>query len=406
MAWAALAARLMSAWAVNPCSVAIGDFNGDGKQDFAAANSGSNTVSIRLGQCDLPPTIAAATGLSRQPGSPASNSQIATVTDDGGDGSVIVTVTAANPSNGVSISNIVNTGGNVTADIVADCTATTAAFTLQASDGTSAATDTLTVTVTANTAPTLVYSSPQSVAFDGALNVTPTSASDNGTIAYSVQAGHGLTTAPTVDASGVVSITNAQPSGAHTVTVRATDNCGAFTDAAFTLEVQPPTLGTYPDTTVALGANATVTPDAAPTNTTSMNVSSSPNFKGTFSADPATGVVRVTNAHPAGTHTVTVKAFNGSVLNATKTFTLTVQTGTACAGASIFNNAADSSVGDGPFSVAIGDFNNDGKQDLAVANRAANTVSIRLGDGVSGFSGTTDVSVGVCSQFSSHRRFQ
>jgi hypothetical protein len=33
----------------NPRSVAIGDFNGDGKQDFAAANHGSGTVSIRLG---------------------------------------------------------------------------------------------------------------------------------------------------------------------------------------------------------------------------------------------------------------------------------------------------------------------------------------------------------------------
>jgi hypothetical protein len=50
----------------NPYSLAIGDFNHDGKQDFATANAGSNTVSIRLGQCDLPPTIAAATPAERQ----------------------------------------------------------------------------------------------------------------------------------------------------------------------------------------------------------------------------------------------------------------------------------------------------------------------------------------------------
>ena len=34
-----------------PDSVAIGDFNGDGKQDLAVANIKSNTVSIRLGVC-------------------------------------------------------------------------------------------------------------------------------------------------------------------------------------------------------------------------------------------------------------------------------------------------------------------------------------------------------------------
>ena len=47
-----------------------------------------------------------------------------------------------------------------------------------------------------------------------------------------------------------------------------------------------------------------------------------------------------------------------------------------------------------PYSVAIGDFNGDGKQDLAVANAGSNTVSIRLGDGLGGFSGSTNVSVG------------
>ena len=51
MAWAALAAQLNVSVGSDPVSVAIGDFNGDGKQDLAVANYGSNTVSIRLGEC-------------------------------------------------------------------------------------------------------------------------------------------------------------------------------------------------------------------------------------------------------------------------------------------------------------------------------------------------------------------
>jgi hypothetical protein len=162
---------------------------------------------------------------------------------------VSVTVTSANPSNGVTISNIINSGGNITANIAASCTATDASFTLQASDGTSTATATLNITVTANTAPTLTYASPQAVAFNGSLNVAPTTATDNGSITgYAVQSvAPAMTTAPTVDTSGVVSITSAQPAGAHIITIRATDNCGLTTDASFTLEVQPQpsTLGNY-----------------------------------------------------------------------------------------------------------------------------------------------------------------
>ena len=47
----------------------------------------------------------------------------------------------------------------------------------------------------------------------------------------------------------------------------------------------PLALGNYPNTTVAVGANATVTPSAAPAGTTSINVSTDSNFKGTFAEE-------------------------------------------------------------------------------------------------------------------------
>ena len=50
--------------------------------------------------------------------------------------------------------------------------------------------------------------------------------------------------------------------------------------------------------------------------------------------------------------------------------------------------------GYGPSSVAVGDFNGDGKQDLAVANFDSNNVSILLGNGVGSFSAATNFGVG------------
>jgi hypothetical protein len=152
-----------------------------------------------------------------------------------------------------------------------------------------------------------------------------------------------------------------------------------------------PTLGNYPDTSLPLSTDTTVTPDAPPTNTVSMNVSTSTDFNGTLTGDPATGVVRVTDAHPAGTYTVTVTAFDGGGGTATKTFTLTVTTPVTCNPVN-FAAPTNFAVGTLPTSVAVGDFNGDGNQDLAVANDG---VSILLGDGTGNFSAPTNFPAGV-----------
>ena len=116
----------------------------------------------------------------------------------------------------------------------------------------------------------------------------------------------------------------------------------------------------------------TVTPvgNVAPTNTTSISVSAPTSFIGELTADPVTGVVRVTNAAlaniPPGVYPVTVRAF-GPGGAATATFNLTVNNAPVCSTLA-FNPAAGFGVGTGPFSVAVGDFNGDGVQDLAIAN--------------------------------------
>ncbi|MCZ8247968.1 VCBS repeat-containing protein, partial [Microcystis sp. LE19-195.1E] len=59
-----------------------------------------------------------------------------------------------------------------------------------------------------------------------------------------------------------------------------------------------------------------------------------------------------------------------------------------------FSAATNFTVGSGPYSVTVRDFNNDGKMDLAVANRGGNNVSVLLGTGTGSFGTATNFSVG------------
>jgi hypothetical protein len=69
------------------------------------------------------------------------------------------------------------------------------------------------------------------------------------------------------------------------------------------------------------------------------------------------------------------------------------------AGDPTFTSAPEVAVGANPRSLAIGDFNGDGKSDLATANSNSNSVSVRLGDGLGGFSGSTNFAVGLNPTF-------
>jgi Domain of unknown function (DUF4347)/FG-GAP-like repeat/FG-GAP repeat len=66
-------------------------------------------------------------------------------------------------------------------------------------------------------------------------------------------------------------------------------------------------------------------------------------------------------------------------------------------GAGGFGAKTDFIAGTGSVSVTVGDFNGDGKLDLATANFTANSVSVLLGNGVGGFSAKTDFIVGLGS---------
>ncbi|MFT7450028.1 MAG: hypothetical protein ACI9VN_000740, partial [Patescibacteria group bacterium] len=122
----------------------------------------------------------------------------------------------------------------------------------------------------------------------------------------------------------------------------------------------------------------------------SIQVNTDPIFTGVLTADRNTGLVSVTNAKPAGIYEITITGF-GNGLSYSTTMTLTVTEGSVCNTPFAVANVA---VGEEPYTLAIGDFNEDGNQDIATANRNSNNVSIRLGDGAGGFNGATQVPVG------------
>jgi acetyl esterase/lipase len=59
-----------------------------------------------------------------------------------------------------------------------------------------------------------------------------------------------------------------------------------------------------------------------------------------------------------------------------------------------FSLAGNFAVGVGPVSIAVGDVNGDGSLDLAVANSGANTISVLLGDGNGSFGSASDFATG------------
>jgi hypothetical protein len=231
----------------DPESVTVGDFNLDGRPDLATANFGDDDVTILLNGC---PRTITATIVSRRQGSAGSVATIANVcggvTPTGG-----LPVTVVSAPVGIAVTDLTNTEGVITATVAASCAAAvgvnTAALLVADSNNTSSAFN-FTVNVLPNTPPTLgVYAVTGAFKLGGALSVTPSaSPGDNGVIRSITASAPGFKGDFAVDAStGVVTISNAGPSGNYAVTVTATDDCGASASQTFNLEVSVEAIPLY-----------------------------------------------------------------------------------------------------------------------------------------------------------------
>lgn len=182
-------------------------------------------------------TITAAAAIVRQQGGAGNTVTIATVSDP------LTTVTATAVPSGVSISNIANNNGTITANVTAACNAAVGAsnITLMVANGCGTAqTANLTVNVMANSPPVLgAYPAANAINIGAGTTVTPNAAPiDNGSIASLTATTSNFAGSLNINpANGAVTISNARPAGSYTVSVKATDNCGAVTTTTFPLTV-------------------------------------------------------------------------------------------------------------------------------------------------------------------------
>ncbi|MDX6208116.1 MAG: hypothetical protein QOE24_507, partial [Frankiales bacterium] len=235
-------------------------FTGDDTFTYTASQGVPSSVATVTIHVTHIPVVDGAT-LSRQQGSPASSSSIASVSDaETPPGSLVVTTGS---SAGIALSGVANTAGAVTGTVGAACTATTGAHTVAVH-----ATDTdgftgdgvLTVNVTANTGPVLTYGSLAANSGTGTTGDPLTGPSDNGSVSsLAIQSvtpaftGTITVDGPASGTPGRLHVTNAGPSGTYTVTVRATDNCAQTTDVPVTLAVNAaPTVNAGGDDTTSL----------------------------------------------------------------------------------------------------------------------------------------------------------
>jgi serine/threonine protein kinase len=342
-----------------PHGLAVGDFNGDGKQDLVVCNLDSNSVSVLLGNGDgtFKPPVSYATG---------EGARGAAVGDFNGDG--VLDLAVANYKSS-TVSVLLGNGDGTFQKAVHYLTGAGAVSVAVADFNSDGKLDLVVSNGGRNTVTVLLGNGNGS--FQSAVNIAVGSYPQSVAVAD-------------VNGDGRPDLVTAN-SHSNTVSVLLGNGNGTFQSAVNF------SVGTGPVAVAVADVNGDGHPDLVTANRTSNNVSVLlGNGDGTFHS-AVNFAVRTTPLD------VAVGDFNGDrfpdlvVANAGSN-NVSVLLGN---GNGSFKSAVNYNVGAAPFAVAVADVNGDGRQDLVVANRDSNSVSVLLGNSNGTFGAATNFAVGL-----------
>ncbi|MEI6142357.1 MAG: FG-GAP-like repeat-containing protein, partial [Mariniphaga sp.] len=381
------AAKVNFTTATGPCSVSIGDIDGDGKPDLAVANYSDNSVSV-LRNTSSSGSVSFAAKVDFETGTyPYSVS----IGDINGDGKPDLAV-ANYYNNNVSVYRNTSSSGTVNFATDVDFTTGTNPYSVSIGDidgdgkpdlaVANYGSGTVSVIRQFSPSPTITSFTPALAGTTATVTITGT----NFTGATAVSFGSTAATSYTVvSATSIKAVVAVGTTGSVSVTTPG----GTATLAGFTF-VLPPTITTFTPAIGAIGSSVTISG-------TGFNTTAAQNivfFGATKAVVTAASAISLTVTVPLGTTyqylSVTNLATNLTAYSA-KPFIVTL------AGNITFTGKVDFTTGTYPSSLSIGDLDGDGKPDLAVANETGNSVSVLRNNSTSGavsFAAKIDLATG------------
>ncbi|MGB2867085.1 MAG: FG-GAP-like repeat-containing protein [Bacteroidota bacterium] len=361
-----LAAKVDFTTQTTPFGVALGDIDGDGQADLVVTNFNSGSVSV-FRNTSVPGSITFDTRLSFATGT---KPPIVAIGDMDCDGKLDLVVTN-NGSNSVSVFRNTSASGSITFATRVDFTTGTNPPKVAIGDIDGDGKPDLSV-VNYNSSTISVFrntSSPGLVTFASKVDFTPGSFPEGVAIAD-------------MDGDGKPDLIVANAGSATVSVFRNTSSPGSIASDSFAPSVDS-TTGAYPVDVATGDIDGDGKLDLVVTNNSSNTVSvirntSSPglisfNAKVDFMTGWNPYIVAIGDMDGDGKPDLAVANFSGNSVSVLRN---TSSPGSVTSGS--FNATVDFTTGTGPYGVAIGDLDGDGRPDLATANELGNSVSVLL----------------------------